>query len=186
MPSIQSQSLDGILRVPFDRHDIDKLGTRASQEVLTQFGLIGAWNDSEITIPAPFSSRTAFLYSLTSHIVDFALVSYVGAHVARFDREFIEREMIAIDIMRPWLCSGERCHFSIMLSQRSLRCLDEFHGNQNVWVFSSGGKLPLDKMFLSCKVEEFADIWGPLWKKVDDQQLGTYKEYVGNGTIVKW
>ena len=46
---------------------------------------------------------------------------------------------------------------------------------------------PHGHLFLSTKVEDFADIWGPLWKVIDPEVPSSCTRYaVGNGYICKW
>ena len=124
---------------------------------------------------------------LTVHTADLAVVSYAGAHLSRFDEECLGEEIAAIDVLSTFPSFDKSQIASIKLSRCQLQCLDSFHNSEPVWVFSSSDWESRGNLFLSTKVEEFADIWGPLWKVIDPETHKSCTRYaVGNGYIYKW
>ena len=124
---------------------------------------------------------------LVANTVDLAVASYAGAHLSRFDEEYLGEDIAVIDVLGPFASLHKSQIPSIKLSRCQLQCLDAFHNSQPVWVFSWSDWEPRGHLFLSTKVEDFADIWGPLWKVVDPKVHSSCTRYVvGNGCIYKW
>ena len=124
---------------------------------------------------------------LAVHTLDLAVASYAGAHLSRFDEEYLGEDIDTLDVLRPFTSRHNSQVPSIKLSRCQLQCLDSFHNSKPLWVFSSTDWKPRGHLFLSTKIEDFADIWGPLWKVVDPKMNGSYTRYVvGNGTIYKY
>ena len=124
---------------------------------------------------------------LVVHTLDLAVASYAGAHLSRFDEEYLGEEIDTLDVLRPFTSRHNSQVPSIKLSRCQLQCLDLFHNSKPLWVFSSSDWKPRGHLFLSTKIEDFADIWGPLWKVVDPKKNGLYTRYVvGNGSIYKY
>lgn len=68
-----------------------------------------------------------------------------------------------------------------------LQCLDAFHSGQGVWVFCPPSCNPLSPLYISATIKSFSDIWGPVWKLRDQNDLNKYTAYVvGNGSIIPW
>ena len=124
---------------------------------------------------------------LVVNTIDLAVASYAGAHLSRFDEEYLGEDIPVIDVLSPFPSLHKLQIPSIKLSRCQLQCLDSFHDSKPVWVFSSSNWGPRGHLFLSTKVEDFADIWGPLWKVVDPEVHDSCTRYaVGNGCIYKW
>ena len=124
---------------------------------------------------------------LVLNTVDLAVASYAGAHVSRFDEEYLEEDITVIDVLGPFTSLRGLQIPSIKLSRCQLQCLDSFHNSKPVWVFSLSDWEPRGHLFLSTKVEDFADIWGPLWRVIDPELHDSCTRYVvGNGSIYKW
>ena len=124
---------------------------------------------------------------LVVNTVDLAVASYAGAHVSRFDEEYLEEDITVIDVLGPFTSLRGLQIPSIKLSRCQLQCLDSFHNSKPVWVFSPSDWEPRGHLFLSTKVEDFADIWGPLWRVIDPELHDSCTRYVvGNGSIYKW
>ena len=144
-----------------------------------------------LVLASPSNTRTKLSISvvlrLVVNMIDLAVASYAGAHLSRFDEEYLGEEVSAIDVLGPSASQYQSQIPSIKLSRRRLQCLDLFHHSQSVWVFSSTDWKSLDPLFLSTKVEDFADIWGPLWKAIHPEAPNSCCRYVvGNGSIYKW
>ena len=149
---------------------------------LAIFGLVRASSsDPSIKLSIPAVLR------LVVNTVDLAVASYAGAHVSRFDEEYLGEDITVIDVLGPFTSLRGLQIPSIKLSRCQLQCLDSFHNSKPVWVFSPSDWEPRGHLFLSTKVEDFADIWGPLWKVIDPELHDSCTRYVvGNGSIYKW
>lgn len=116
---------------------------------------------------------------LTVHLIDLGVMSYAGAHVNDFGKHCVletprifnlltpfSRGLYKADGIEPYLddTMADEEVIAIQMQQCHLLCLDEFHDNQPVWVFSSPLWTPTAKLLLSTSLEPFADMWGPLWK----------------------
>ena len=124
---------------------------------------------------------------LVANTIDLAVASYAGAHLGRFDEEYLGEEIAKIDVLGPFASLHKSQIPLIKLSRCRLQCLDSFHNFQSVWVFSLSDWEPRGHLYLSAKVEDFADIWGPLWRVIDPNAHKSYTRYVvGNGCIYKW
>ena len=124
---------------------------------------------------------------LVVNTIDLAVASYAGAHVDRFDEVYLGEDLPVIDVLGPFAPLNSPQIPSIKLRRCQLRCLDTFHKSQFVWVFTSSDWEPHTRLLLSTKIEDFADIWGPLWKVIDSEVPNSYTRYaVGNGYIYKW
>jgi tetratricopeptide (TPR) repeat protein len=147
-----------------------------------------------LTVEAPSTSsfgtfrfQVPLAIRLVVNTIDLAVLSYTGAHLGRFDQEYLGEDISVIDVLAPFTGGDGPNIPSIKLRRCPLQCLGSFHDNQPVWVFSSNDWEPPGSLFLSTQVEDFADIWGPLWKAIDCEKLDTYSRYVvGNGSIFKW
>ena len=149
---------------------------------LTLFGLVRASpSDPSIELSIPAVLR------LVVNTADLAVASYAGAHLSRFDEEYLGEDIAVIDVLSPFSSLHKLQIPSIKLSRCQLQCLDSFHDNKPVWVFSSSDWESRGHLFLSTMVEDFADIWGPLWKVIDPEVHDSCTRYaVGNGSIYKW
>ena len=134
----------------------------------------------------------------TSHILDFALLSYAGTHLEAFDEKFLleKRQFFSIpgsseSLESPAGLDEVQDDSTITLRRRRLQCLDEFLGHQAVWVFhldDGKARAPDDShLLLSTGPQCLADIWGPMWASSRLPKVGKIHEYnIGNGVIVPW
>ena len=150
-------------------------------EFLTTLGLA-------LTSPADpsFNLSIPAVMRLVVHTVDLAVASYAGAHLSRFDEEYLGEKIDALDVLSPFSSRHSSQVSSIKLSRCQLQCLDSFHNSKPLWVFSWSEWKPRDRLFLSTKIEDFADIWGPLWKVIDPETKSCTRYVVGNGSIYKY
>lgn len=123
-------------------------------------------------------------------MLDVGVVSYAGAHLNDIPSQFHPKDASGIYLKLP---SRSRLlpeaiePLSITVRRCSLQCLDEFHDGKPVWIFSHRDWNPSGRLYLSTTVTAFADIWGPLWKGVDQKEPSKYAAYiVGNGSIHPW
>jgi hypothetical protein len=123
----------------------------------------------------------------TAMILDIGVISYCGAHIERFDETYLVEDLNAAKITAAWtyIVDGSE---GIMLRRRSLRCLDEFLGSHQVWTFQSQFSWEDDQpLYLLTTIEEFADIWGPVWAAKQTEDSNTIVKYsTGSGSIIPW
>lgn len=123
--------------------------------------------------------------------LDIGVVSYAGAHLNDLRCETYYRKYFGtqIDIEPPSTLYEDRQPF-ISVKRGSLQCLNEFHGGRTVWVFRNeqlSSRNTSNNFYLSTTMSTFADIWGPLWKGIDQKNRSKYAAYiVGNGSILPW
>ena len=180
--SPNTPSTEVLLEQIFEEPDNLLLAVPRCTTFLTTLGLA-------LTSPTDTSINLSILacMRLVVHTLDLAVTSYAGAHLGRFDEEYLGEEMDTLDILSPFTSRHSSQVPSIKLSRCHLQCLDSFHNSQPLWVFSSSDWKPRGHLFLSTKIEDFADIWGPLWKVVDPEMNGSCNRYaVGNGSIYKY
>jgi hypothetical protein len=134
------------------------------------------------------------IWRSTVHVLDMAVLSYVGAHVQSFGKS------IAESIMLPSLQNASflepETPFTIIFRRMSFLCLGEFLGDQKAWVCELQkffGPITLREiaqepaLYLSCDAETFADVWGPMWSSRLENDLDRILHYnVGNGLIIPW
>jgi hypothetical protein len=114
--------------------------------------------------PKP-ASTLSDMYRVTASVLDLGLVSYVGGHGSRFDKEYLQRDITSLGTN-----SSSALNFRCGL--RQLACLNGFLNKRLVWVF----RLSLDeaqsfateqslkpKLSILTTIEALADIWGPVW-----------------------
>lgn len=119
------------------------------------------------------SSRNALLSKIfystraIAMVLDLGVISFSGAHLRPFDQALFE------DRAESYLIPCDTKQASIVLRQWRLGCLEGFCLENPVWVFSVHGsktssRTPLSRInetwYLSATPEEFASIWGPMWK----------------------
>ena len=135
----------------------------------------------------------------TVRIVDLAVLSYSGTHyqsilpsVAYSGVSSLDHRGKNIDqytrSMQDHLILETVQLAPISLRRMKMQCLDSFLGCKEVWVFSLGSEQPSnERFFLSTLVEDFADVWGPMWKSLRNSQPNQILEYnIGNGAILPW
>lgn len=120
-------------------------------------------------------------------ILDIGIISYCGAHIERFDHQFLGEDLDLAKITAAWTYVTDGSE-GIMLRRRSLRCLDGFLSSHKVWVLQSQllweDNAPL---YLSTTIEEFSDIWGPVWAIKKTEGSNTILKYdAGPGSILSW
>ena len=133
------------------------------------------WSDSD-----PPSSITSLV-----HILDIAVISYVGAHLPR---DWFPDKVISAPSNKgyPRFC----------FKQRSFKCLDSFLSGCKAWVchrlpeahlIPSTPKSFEPELYLATDAATFADIWGPMWSEkyfIDNDYIWRYR--VGSGVLVAW
>jgi hypothetical protein len=132
---------------------------------------------------------SAILYAtrVIGYLLDIATVSFCGAHLEPFDEVYFDRISPTGHYRLPCDAHGA----AIGLQLRTFQCLEGFLQGRPVWVFSStevdfftDSNEPL---YLSTTPDEFANVWGPMWKSTSPLDPGTTLRYmVSPGFIIPW
>lgn len=123
-------------------------------------------------------------------MLDVGVVIYAGAHLNDTHSEKYRQDSRSIRIESPQFPFLQNeppmAITTVFISRFFLRCLNGFHDGKPVWVFHHDR--PMTKgLYLSTAMNAFADIWGPLWKGVDQKDPSKHAAYiVGNGSIHPW
>lgn len=126
------------------------------------------------------------LCHMTAVLLDLALVSYVGSHGLPFCAEFLHQQGEMVEVQ-----GKSEDDFSFRCSMQPLSCLHGFLDEGTAWVFqfSPGRQIPSRtgspaKLSILARMEDFADIWGPVW--TIPAELGLIKRYnVSKGVICR-
>jgi len=121
-------------------------------------------------------------------MLDIGVVIYAGAHLNDTHSEKYRQDSRSIHIESPrfpFLQNNPPTAITTV-SRFFLRCLNGFHDGKPVWVFHHDQRITKG-LYLSTTMNAFADIWGPLWKSVDQKDPSKHAAYiVGNGSIHPW
>jgi hypothetical protein len=123
--------------------------------------------------------------------IDLMVISYAGAHVLdpmlpgeQQDRKYLHihgRKMSYDTEIQP-------DKSTVIITQRKLKCLDGFFGGQKLWIFHIESIKPNEELslYLLTYPDDFADIWGPMWKIVPSEDSQDVLRYdLENGSIVR-
>ena len=146
--------------------------TMRCQDILEDFGL-------------PQASNRVSLWRQAILVLDLAIVSYCGAHVERFDEAFLDEDLNRAKLTASWTYVVDGSD-GIMLRRRSLRCLKGFLRSRLAWVFQRQSLWQDDdELYLSTRIEDLADIWGPVWSVKANEEAEEILQYkAGLGSIV--
>jgi hypothetical protein len=121
-------------------------------------------------------------------MLDIGVVIYAGAHLNDIHSEKYRQDSRGIRIELPpfpFLKNAPSMAITTV-SRFFLRCLNGFHDGKPVWVFHHNRRMTKG-LYLSTTMNAFADIWGPLWKGVHQEDPSKHAAYiVGNGSIHPW
>ena len=121
------------------------------------------------------------LCRLASIFLDLGLVCYVGSHGRRFDVCFLDNDLPAIIVSNKHAES-----FTFSCKRSRLACLDNYLDKGEVWTFScstNGQTSPhqqiqsTERLLILTTIEDFADIWGPVWAVRSDQGAPSSIQY---------
>jgi hypothetical protein len=102
---------------------------------------------------------------ITALLLDLALISYVGSHGSRFN-VYIKSAAESIEVPNKHQdLNSFRC------TLMPLACLDGFLDHAKVWAFETyndrtrdqSRKKVTERLSILTGIEEFADVWGPVW-----------------------
>ena len=128
------------------------------------------------------SFSDAHVNSALALVLDLGVVSYAHAHVESFGGKDTEATSSRITVPQNL---GERFPAIFRLQRYPTRCLNEFFGGAELWVFHHCGWLMQPPLYISTAIEIFADLWGPVWQIFEDKTESSIHHYdVGKGTIV--
>ncbi|MCJ1226563.1 hypothetical protein MMC12_003216 [Toensbergia leucococca] len=152
---------------------------------LKELGLDIAYHGTPVG-PVKFRIAATLIRNV-AHLLDFAVISYAGAHLESFDRLCSKPSSTSIEHI--FMDSMIQNHMGkrIGLQRRPLRCLGGFLRGSKPWIFSVEDIKfsETEELFLSTTMEAFSDIWGPVWKQIaliDGQDI-IEKYNVGSGSI---
>ena len=133
------------------------------------------------TKACPWETST-LTFRLVALILDLGIVTYACSHGSRFDLDYSGRDQSLVRVD-----SGPDAKIGFTCCLERLACLDDFLDQEPVWVFhtwSPGKTYGLSKSPLSIltHIEEFADLWGPVWEMSVDKQIRQYN--VSKGVII--
>jgi hypothetical protein len=131
---------------------------------------------------------SAIMYATRAiaYLLDIATVSFCGAHLEPFDEVYFDRVSPTSHYRIP--CDA---HGSVIdLQPRIFQCLEGFLQGRPVWAFSTGApsvELFNKPLYLSTTPDEFANVWGPMWRSVSprDNEI-TLRYMVSPGFIIPW
>jgi len=128
--------------------------------------------------------------SIAARMIDYGIVSYSGAHLERFDLRDIDESAVPESQPVVWSYPCDTVDgMEIRLTRRSLMCLDAFLHGEMPWVFEvihRGAEQSSRGLYLTSTIEDFTDVWGPVWKTLKKTGGKVLSFSVGLGFIVPW
>jgi serine/threonine protein kinase len=119
--------------------------------------------------------------------LDLGIVSYVGAHIEPFHKNYFNQSDMSFRVGQPFGQSEAIDISRPVFRQRHLQCLGSFLREKPVWVLHPDDNQEDCKLSVSTCAEVFSDIWGPMWKTFNDSNPNEISKYsVGNGIILRW
>ena len=122
------------------------------------------------------------VFRLVALILDLGLITYVGSHGSRFDMDYV-----GCDLSQMRIDFGLDAKLGFVCSLKSLACLNDFLDHDRVWVFQAwspkdkSGGLSNIALSILTYIEEFADLWGPVWEMSEGDRIWQYN--VSKGII---
>jgi hypothetical protein len=92
--------------------------------------------------------------------IDLAVLSHLYAHAPVALRQGFEEPIRVPAQPAPTMSADD----VILFQPYRLACLNDLTHERKVWVFHLQSEKPREPLYLSTNVENFAAIWGPLWK----------------------
>lgn len=132
-------------------------------------------------------SAPELIWRCTVHLLDLALVSYIGAHTESSDAALSEgsQQVTIPGPFTPQAQAGIAAGAFIIMRRRKMLCIDNLLRQRDVWVFHRGTDAISEvRLLLSTDVETISDIWGPLWKMKAPNSSGVSRYSIGNGFII--
>lgn len=145
---------------------VDQLLKHTKEQCSTILALLSPMN-----LPATATHSLGQIFWMTAVLLDLALVSYLGSHGLNLGLGMIKGTRFGADL--PGLF-GFRCQLS------RTACLHEFLEKKKIWTFQLFTKSPVKvkgKLSILTRIEEFADLWGPVWAETVSME---------NRELIKW
>jgi hypothetical protein len=124
-------------------------------------------------------------------LLDLGLVSYAGSHASRFDADHRHRNFDIFSSRYYVQGPDERQSFWFTCQRRKLACLEGFLDFDEVWTFRTGSHEPTSSpcsrqpLLIMTHIEEFADIWGPVWSvPVDPKRLTVFHRHIVSKGVI--
>ena len=161
------------------------------------------WSESGIPADNPVINGMGIsvpLWHGALRVADLAILSYEGAHTTNFAQQILQKNCDVIELEMhdrispihgaPSEAQSVQSGEVLQLRRQKMKCLAEFLGDKDVWVFGRFSTQKMPSSYLSADIATFADVWGPVWK-VKGNNPTTGKEMVarynvGGGSIVPW
>lgn len=125
-----------------------------------------------------YTEETVSWYSLASTI-DLAVLVYVSAQLEDLDSCLFETSTEIVT-------NVPRFPNIVSLGRYGTSCLNNFL-RQDVWVFHCQSHAVNAPLYLSLRIDEFADFWGPVWQIAQtDTDTSVHSYAAGDGYIVPW
>jgi hypothetical protein len=132
--------------------------------------------------------RQKQLWDLTAKTLDLAVAFYSCANV---EQPYYGPSPLTDEAVIP-LWAEPRIIFGAVL--RNLDCLNGILQSRKVWVFYTLGTGQLSNqpiqeraLYLTARIKDLGDIWGPGWGIWQESQPGVIRAYeIGGGSIVPW
>ena len=118
--------------------------------------------------------------SIFVQFLDLAVLSFSGAHLEPFFERYVPNPPDCVQLETLFL-----------LRRRRMHCLDQFMGEQEVWVFepapeNGSANLSNEKLYLRTRIEDFNELWGPVWKISCPGSDLAIRYDVAPGSIFQW
>lgn len=159
---------------PDEKHWLDTLQEHPYYNLKGKgkLGRVEAWNIKRRRRDLIILSRCGDRAITFLRVLDLVLVSHTSSHVGDFD-SWISKSASSTP---RFIISSQSCaiitnsvpldKFTTQLSRRTLKCLNGFLSGKKVWVLHGPGMDPddLTDLYLSTAPDDFANVWGPMWK----------------------
>lgn len=170
--------------------------TRKCLEILSDLSILSF---DELT----GSNSKSFVWQLATQTIEFAILSYAGAHIQPFDLELMEEGIPSFQIPQSFQYHDSELNQlqdlsymsnigrrGLQICRRQLQCMDGFLGGKQPWVFhnfSADFSFDNKRLCLSSTIEALTDLWGPSWKIMRNHTADKIEQYdIGNGAIIPW
>lgn len=169
---------------------LDDCMTRLTEEQLQEAlkVLLKELSEGEVDV----SASILWEWQCALQVLDLGILTYAGAHVSDIYENILASEAKDFLIPEPSLSFSGINKLApatkrIQCRRLRLKCLSSFLEDREVWVFDDTMGLSLPPLYLVTDIDNFADVWGPVWRVPDLRRPGRIAKYnVGGGSILPW